>query len=99
MQNYWDIIVNAYTGYANYFWQEITFQYTYKPIWQIYIWWLMAISLFFRALEWLKPWRENQARFRKDFWLDFFYMFFNFFLFHLIIYNAGSEVVLSLIHI
>ncbi len=30
---------------------------------------------------------------RKDFWLDFFYMFFNFFLFSLIIYNAASNVV------
>ncbi len=30
---------------------------------------------------------------RKDFWLDFFYMFFNFFLFSLVIYNAASNVV------
>ena len=43
----------------------------------------------------MKPWRENQAKFRKDFWLDFFYMFFNFFLFSLIIYNAASDVVVE----
>jgi sterol desaturase/sphingolipid hydroxylase (fatty acid hydroxylase superfamily) len=41
----------------------------------------------------MKPWRENQPKFRKDFWLDFFYMFFNFFLFSLVIYNAASDVV------
>lgn len=34
--------------------------------------------------------------FRKDFWLDAFYMFFNFFLFSLIIYNAASDVVVNL---
>ena len=44
-------------------------------------------------LELIKPWRRDQSRFRKDFWLDFFYMFFNFFLFSLIIYNAASNVV------
>ena len=27
------------------------------------------------------PWRKQQGTFRKDFWLDGFYMFFNFFLF------------------
>ncbi|MEO0341224.1 MAG: sterol desaturase family protein, partial [Bacteroidota bacterium] len=35
---------------------------------------------------------------RKDFWLDFFYMFFNFFLFSLIIYNAASYVVVNLLN-
>ena len=33
--------------------------------------------------------------FRKDFWLDFFYMFFNFFLFSLLIYNAGSDLLVT----
>ena len=46
-------------------------------------------------LELVKPWRENQPKFRRDFWLDFFYMFFNFFLFSLIIYNAASNVVVK----
>lgn len=57
---------------------------------------LIAVSLFFLALEWLKPWREDQPKFRKDFWLDAFYMFFNFFLFSLIFYNALSNVVVNL---
>ena len=48
------------------------------------------------ALEILFPWRKNQLVFRKDFWLDTFYMFFNFFLLNLIILialsNATAEV-------
>lgn len=43
----------------------------------------------------MAPWRKEQAKFRKDFWLDAFYMFFNFFLFSLIIYNAASDVVVK----
>jgi sterol desaturase/sphingolipid hydroxylase (fatty acid hydroxylase superfamily) len=31
------------------------------------------------------PWRKDQAIFRKDFWLDGFYMFFNFFIFSIVI--------------
>lgn len=47
-------------------------------------------------LEVLKPWRSKQSVFRKDFWLDFFYMYFNFFLFSWIIYEAGANVVVNL---
>jgi len=91
MQEYWDIIVNAYTGYASYLWQEIT-----RPTWHSYFYWLLGVSAFFFVLELVKPWRTEQAKFRKDFWLDFFYMFFNFFLFSLVIYNAASGVVVNL---
>lgn len=38
------------------------------------------------------PWRKGQKAFRQDFWLDAFYMFFNFFLFSLIGYYAISSV-------
>ena len=88
MKEYLDIIVASYNGYASYLWNEIT-----NPSWHNYFYWLLGVSIFFYLLELLKPWRENQAKFRKDFWLDFFYMFFNFFLFSLIIYNAASNVV------
>lgn len=91
MEKYWKVFVDGYTGYARYFWNEIT-----HPGIQNYFYWLIGVSLFFFLLEILKPWRTNQARFRKDFWLDFFYMFFNFFLFSLIIYNAASDVVVNL---
>lgn len=91
MEKYWKVFVDGYTGYARYFWNEIT-----HPGIQNYFYWLIGVSLFFFLLEILKPWRTKQARFRKDFWLDFFYMFFNFFLFSLIIYNAASDVVVNL---
>lgn len=90
MEEYIDIIVTSYKGYANYLWQEIT-----HPTWHNYFYWLIGVSAFFYLLELAKPWRKEQSRFRKDFWLDFFYMFFNFFLFSLIIYNAASNVVVN----
>ncbi len=90
MQKYVDIIANAYSGYASYLWHEIT-----HPGIHNYFYWLIAVSLFFMALEWLSPWRKGQSKFRQDFWLDAFYMFFNFFIFSLIIYNAASDVVVT----
>ena len=91
--NYWDIFINGYEGYASYLWYEIT-----NPGWHNYFYWLLLVSLFFFVLEWVSPWRQKQAKFRKDFWLDFFYMFFNFFLFSLIIYNAASDVVVRFLN-
>jgi len=84
-------IVNAYKGYASYLWNEIT-----HPSWHNYFYWLILVSLFFFVLEVARPWRKDQPLLRKDFWLDFFYMFFNFFLFSLVIYNAASDVVVNL---
>ncbi len=89
--NYWNKFLEGYQGYAGYLWREVT-----TPHWQNYFYWLIAISLFFLILEWIRPWRKSQLKFRQDFWLDFFYMFFNFFLFSLIIYNAASDVVVNL---
>lgn len=83
--------MNGYQGYANYLWNEIT-----HPHIKNYFYWLIGVSLFFFALELIKPWRKDQAKFRKDFWLDAFYMFFNFFIFSLIIYNAVSDVFVNL---
>lgn len=90
MEEYINIIIESYQGYANYLWSEIK-----SPSWHNYFYWLIGVSGFFYGLELIRPWRENQPRFRKDFWLDFFYMFFNFFLFSLIIYNAASNVVVN----
>ncbi len=88
LEEVWNIISGSYSGYAGYLWREIT-----HPSWHSYFYWLIGVSAFFFILEVIKPWRRDQAKFRKDFWLDFFYMFFNFFLFSLIIYNAASNVV------
>lgn len=96
MQEILNIIINAYTGYAAYLWRELTFQ--NGSIWKNYIFWLLLVSAFFFLIEQLRPWRTEQPRFRKDFWLDFFYMFFNFFLFSLIGFYALSSVVSELLN-
>jgi sterol desaturase/sphingolipid hydroxylase (fatty acid hydroxylase superfamily) len=85
---YWQLFTNTYIGYANYLWQAVT-----EPTWGNYFYWLIGLSLFFWLLEALFPWRTEQGIVRKDFWLDSFYMFFNFFLFSLVGYAAVSNVV------
>ena len=90
MNKYIDILLSSFSGYYNYLLKEIL-----NPDWSNYFYWLIAISLFFWCLEIFMPWRKNQEKFRKDFWLDGFYMFFNFFLFSLIVYNAISNVAVE----
>jgi len=90
MDRYFQTFIEAYRGYVYYLYNEIT---SFR--WNNYFYLLIFVSLFFFLLEIFKPWRKGQAKFRKDFWLDFFYMFFNFFLFSLVIYNAASEVVVN----
>lgn len=91
MDNILKTFIDGYAGYAGYLWNEIT-----HPSLHNYFYWLILVSAFFFSLEIFKPWRNNQPLIRKDFWLDFFYMFFNFFIFSLIIYNAASDVVVDL---
>ncbi len=58
----------------------------FKVPWQTnYFWGLIAISVSVWILEMLFPWRKTQSIIRKDFWLDAFYMFFNFFIFAIFI--------------
>ena len=45
----------------------------------------LLIFLMAHFLEIIFPWRKEQSVFRKDFWLDGFYMFFNFFIFSIAI--------------
>lgn len=59
--------------------------------WENYFYGLIIISLVVWGLEAIFPWRKNQSLFRKDFWLDTFYMFFNFFLLNLIVLIALSN--------
>jgi len=91
MGKYWDIFVNGYSGYASYLLNEIT-----NPSWNNYFYWLIAVSAVFFFFEAVIPWRKKQAIIRRDFWLDAFYMFFNFFIFSLIIYNAASDLIVNL---
>lgn len=90
MEHYWTVFLDGYRDYARYLWSEVTNLHARN-----YLLWLIGVSAFFFALELIKPWRKGQARFRKDFWLDAFYMFFNFFLFSLVIYNAASNVAVD----
>ncbi|MFC4874642.1 sterol desaturase family protein [Negadavirga shengliensis] len=90
MEKYIEIIGNAYYGYFHYLVNEIMY-----PSWKNYFWWLLGLSLTVWLLELVFPWRKKQPIFRKDFWLDGFYMFFNFFLFSLIAYNAISNVAVE----
>jgi sterol desaturase/sphingolipid hydroxylase (fatty acid hydroxylase superfamily) len=87
LQGYFDTFVSGYTGYANYLFHEIL-----NPSWTNYFYWLIIVSLFFFSLEYFRPWRKEQGALKGDFWLDIFYMFFNFFIFSLIGYNAVSNV-------
>lgn len=91
MDKYLTIIRDSFTGYGNYLWQEIT-----HPALNNYFYWLLGISLLVWGLELLLPWRKQQGAIRRDFWLDAFYMFFNFFLFSLIGFNALSNVGVEL---
>lgn len=90
MNKYLKVIEESYTGYWNYLLNEILY-----PSWHNYFYWLIVLSLIVWLLEVIIPWRKEQAIFRQDFWMDGFYMFFNYFLFSLIAYNAISNVAVT----
>ena len=85
---YWQTFSDSFGAYAAYLASAVL-----HPHWGNYFYWLIAISVLVYALELLFPWRKNQPTIREDFWLDTFYMFFNFFLFGLVGYTAVSNVV------
>lgn len=96
MQNHIEIFTESFTGYWNYLISEITLGYSYKPGYENYFYWLILLSLIVWGLEIITPRQPNQKIIRRDFWLDGFYMFFNFFLFSLIGYNALSNIAVEL---
>ena len=87
MNKYIDIIKNSYFNYWNYLKNSVLMELN----WENYFYGLIIISLIVWGLEAVFPWRKNQSLFRKDFWLDTFYMFFNFFLLNLIVLIALSN--------
>ncbi|PSR02289.1 MAG: hypothetical protein BRD50_07420, partial [Bacteroidetes bacterium SW_11_45_7] len=91
--SYWEIFISSYSNYAHSLWRQITFR--SEPWYYNYFWMLTIVSVVFILLEVFRPWRKNQPLLRKDFWLDFFYMYFNFFLFSLLIYKAGANIVVN----
>ncbi|HQX43746.1 MAG: sterol desaturase family protein [Saprospiraceae bacterium] len=96
MEDYFEIIKNSYIGYWNYLKNEMCMHSSGQPWYKNYFYALILLSLLTWVIEILFPWRKNQNIFRKDFFLDAFYMFFNFFLFSLIAYNALSNVFVEL---
>ncbi len=92
MDKYIDTIINSYSNYWGYLKNEII---TINH-WDNYFYGLIVISIFVWILEIAFPWRKRQSIFRKDFWLDTFYMFFNFFILNLIILIALSETTATL---
>lgn len=90
MEKYLDIAVSAYSGYWNYLVGEVL-----HPSWTNWFYWLTGLSLLVWGLEIAFPWRKQQSIIRKDFWQDLFYLYFNFFLFSLIGYNAISNVAVE----
>lgn len=80
--NYLEAFKTGFVNTLNWVWDSIVFN---VPWYTNYFWGLILISLVVWGLEIVFPWRKNQSIFRKDFWLDAFYMFFNFFIFAIVI--------------
>ncbi|WP_298479981.1 sterol desaturase family protein [uncultured Maribacter sp.] len=92
MNIYVDTFVNTVKGSLNWTWKSICFD---VPWYTNYFWGLFVISLIVWVLEIVFPWRKKQSIFRKDFWLDAFYMFFNFFVFSIVI--SGFYTIIELL--
>ena len=92
MKKYIDAFIDAFLGTLDWTWSSIVFE---VPLYTNYFWGLIIISLIVWGLEIAFPWRKNQAVFRKDFWLDGFYMFFNFFIFSIVIEGVYQVLKLS----
>ncbi len=82
MEKYVSAFIHEFTSTLNWTLDSILFK---VPWYNNYFWGLIVISLVVWFLEIIFPWRKNQSRIRKDFWLDGFYMFFNFFIFSIFI--------------
>lgn len=92
MEKYLNAFINAFNGTIDWTWKSIIFE---VPWYTNYFWGLTIISLVIWGLEIAFPWRKNQSIFRRDFWLDAFYMFSNFFIFSIVI--SGVYEVLELL--
>ncbi len=89
MEKYLTAFKDSFMSTLDWTWNSITFE---VPWYTNFFWGLVAISLAVWVLEILFPWRKSQSIFRKDFWLDGFYMFFNFFIFAIVI-NGVYEML------
>jgi 3-mercaptopyruvate sulfurtransferase SseA/sterol desaturase/sphingolipid hydroxylase (fatty acid hydroxylase superfamily) len=94
--SYSDVFWSGFKNFGMYTWNEITFN--VDPWYVNYFWLLVVLSLVVWLLEIVFPWRKNQPIIRKDFWLDAFFMFFNFYIFKLVIFMSFSEVTAMAFH-
>ena len=92
MEKYVTAFINEFTSTLNWTLDSILFK---VPWYNNYFWGLIVISLVVWLLEIIFPWRKNQSSIRKDFWMDVFYMFFNFFIFSILI--SGDYKALGLL--
>ena len=92
MEKYITAFINEFTSTLNWTLDSILFK---VPWYNNYFWGLIVISLVVWLLEIIFPWRKNQSSIRKDFWMDGFYMFFNFFIFSILI--SGDYKALGLL--
>ncbi len=92
MERYLNSFFEAFKSTLDWTWDLIIFD---VPWYTNYFWGLIFVSLVVWSLEIAFPWRKYQSIFRKDFWLDGFYMFFNFFVFTIVI--SGFYKVLNLL--
>jgi sterol desaturase/sphingolipid hydroxylase (fatty acid hydroxylase superfamily) len=91
MDKYLDLIANSYKNYAAFLLHQVL-----NPTWSNYFYWVIGASVAIFLLEKFFPWRKDQPALREDFWLDTFYIFWNYFLFSLVAYNALSDVFVQL---
>ena len=92
MEKYVSAFIHEFTSTLNWTLDSILFK---VPWYNNYFWGLIVISLVVWLLEIIFPWRKNQSFIRKDFWMDGFYMFFNFFIFSILI--SGDYKALGLL--
>ena len=92
IDSYFEIFFNSFISSLQWFYGLIIF----KGLWyKNFFWGIIIISLIIWILEIIFPWRKNQKIIRKDFWLDGFYLFFNFFIFSIII-SGFYEIIESM---
>ena len=87
MEKYLELLSTSYKSYADFLLQQIL-----NLSWHNYFYWVLGSTILIWVLEMLFPWRKNQAALRHGFWLDIFYVFWNYFLFSLVAYHAFSNV-------
>ena len=89
---YIDVLIGTTLGTANWVWNLILFNVPWNTN---YFYGLLLVSIAVWVLELSFPWRKVQAAIRKDFWLDGFYMFFNFFIFSIVI--SGVYAIIEML--